>query len=716
MRARMRRSLIRTSRLICLTSLIELSACSQMDPRLPHQLPAPAIPNAPLVGAQLGGAQAAPVKAEPDTAGRMLSAPTWANAQRLDAFAQASLERAKAALARVQAGSSDPKALLADFDTAFLEVDTASGLFALLVEVSPDAAVREVAAKRDEEIARFRAEVWLDQKVYDQLSKLDAATVASIDPLMPRFLERSLADFRLAGVGKDEVARARLAAIQGDIKKLSQAYSEKLNQDTRTLEVDPAKLADMPKDWLASHAPNAAGKVAITTDYPDFYPVLEYAADDATRRQLWDLSAARGMPENATTLKQILTLRKEAATLLGKANWAAFSVQDGMAKTPETVSDFIEGIATAARARSDKDIARALLTKRAKDPNANAIEVWDRFYFAGLVKKEDADFDSEAVRPYFPYTAVKDGVFALYGELFGVTFERIPDAISWSPKVEAWSMLRDQEELGRFWLDMHPRADKFKHAAMFPIQAGLSGDRAQMPWAALVCNFPEPGAGGEDDKALMTHDDVVTFFHEFGHLVHHLSARGPTVKLAGDNEGDFIEAPSQLLEEWAWRPEILQRFAKHVDTGEPIPADLVAKMKKADSFGRGMDLMRQIYLSAFSWFIHVEDPAALDLEAFTTAMYKRYSPYPRPEIDQLYANFGHLTDYSSNYYTYQWSLAIAKDLFTRFAANPMDPAVAADYRTKVLAAGATKDAADLVADFLGRPQNLDAYRAWISSE
>lgn len=274
-------------------------------------------------------------------------------------------------------------------------------------------------------------------------------------------------------------------------------------------------------------------------------------------------------------------------------------------------------------------------------------------------------------------------------------------------------MKAGDEELGRFWLDMHPRADKFKHAAMFPIQTGLSGARAQMPFGALACNFPEPKEG---DKALMLHDDVVTFFHEFGHLIHQLMGRGPTVKLSADNEGDFIEAPSQLLEEWAWRPEILQRFAKHVDSGEVIPTELVLAMKKADDFGRGMNLMRQIFLSAYSWFIHVEDPAALDFEAFTAAMYDKYSPYPRPEVDKLYASFGHLTEYSSNYYTYQWSLAIAKDLYTRFAPNPMDPIVAADYRAKVLAPGATAPSDELVKNFLGRDRNLDAYRAWISQK
>jgi len=681
-----------------------------MDPRLPEQLPAPAVPNAPptVTGDQ---PPPPPPPPEPDTAQRMLMAPAWDDAARLDAFGAQALSRAREALAAVQGGNADAAQLLADFDRIFGELDTAGGLFGLLVEVSPVAAVREVAATRDQEIARLRAEVWLDRKVYDALSKIDPA---GLDPLMQRFLSRSLTDFRLAGVDKDEPTRARLAAIQGDIKKLSQDYGVRINEDTRVVKVPAERLADMPKDWLASHAPDAEGQIAVSTDYPDYFPVLEYAADDATRKALWEAYSARGMPDNAKVLRDILTLRKEVATLLGQPDWAAYSVQDAMARTPETVTTFIEGIAAAARPRMEQDLSRTLVAKQQRDPAATAVEVWDRFYYTGLVKKQDAAFDSEAVRPYFPYTRVKDGIFALYGELFAITFERLPDAVVWAPGVEAWRAVgADGAELGRFWLDMHPREGKFKHAAMFPIQTGLSGPRAQDAWAALVCNFPTPT---DTDAALMGHDDVVTFFHEFGHLIHHLLARGPTIKLSADNEGDFIEAPSQLLEEWAWRPEILARFARHHDTNEPIPEALVLAMKKADGFGRGMDLMRQIFFSAYSWFLHVEDPAALDFEAFTTAMYARYSPYPRPEVDQLYASFGHLTDYSSNYYTYQWSLAIAKDLYTRFANNPMDPAVAADYRSQVLAAGATKDAAELVRDFLGREQRLDAYRAWITSE
>ncbi|MBL8785912.1 MAG: Zn-dependent oligopeptidase [Deltaproteobacteria bacterium] len=504
------------------------------------------------------------------------------------------------------------------------------------------------------------------------------------------------------------------------MKRLSQEYGANVNTDTRTVKLAAAQVADLPKDWRDAHSADAEGNVSVKTDYPDYYPVMEYAADEAARRALWEAQIDRGMPKNVEVLKSILKLRKEAATLLGEPSWAAYAVRDAMAKTPEAVTAFIAEVAEAARPRAERDVARALVAKQKVHPEAKALEVWDRFYYQGVVKKEDLAFDSESVRPYFPYTAVKNGIFALYGELFGVTFRPIAGAPTWAPEVEAWEMLDGDGQsgmvLGRFWLDMHPRADKFGHAAMFPIQTGLSGKHAQIAWASLVCNFPAPSP---TDKGLMGHDEVVTFFHEFGHLIQHLLARGPTVKLAGDIDFDFIEAPSQLLEEWAWTPNILQRFARHVDTGEPIPADLVKRMKDADAFGRGMDLLRQIHLSAFSWFMHVEDPAALDFEAFTTAMYQKYSPYPRPEVDHLYANFGHLTDYSSNYYTYQWSLAIAKDLFTRFESGDgsglVNLAVSADYRKKLLEPGATRDINAMIEDFLGRPRNLEAYRKWIAN-
>ena len=215
----------------------------------------------------------------------------------------------------------------------------------------------------------------------------------------------------------------------------------------------------------------------------------------------------------------------------------------------------------------------------------------------------------------------------------------------------------------------------------------------------------------------MEHSQVVTLFHEFGHLIHHLLARGSDwVTLSGINvEWDFVEAPSQLLEEWAWNPTVLARFARHHKTNEAIPEALVEKMKAASEFGKGLHIMRQIFYQAMSFYLHNRNPAKMELVGFTKQMQRKYSPYPYVEGTHVYASFGHLNGYSSMYYTYQWSLALAKDIFTKFAANGiLDPKTAQDYREKILRPGGTKDAKALVSDFLGRESNLDAYKKWIA--
>ncbi|MBT9558377.1 MAG: peptidase M3, partial [Myxococcales bacterium] len=336
------------------------------------------------------------------------------------------------------------------------------------------------------------------------------------------------------------------------------------------------------------------------------------------------------------------------------------------------------------------------------------------------VREEKYGYDSQETRQYFPYTAVKNGVLDTYADLFGLVFERATDIATWHPDVEAYRLRKSTsgqrgdgkgQILGVFYLDMHPRDDKYKHAAMFPMQTGLATGR--LPIASLVCNFPNPTSG----DALMEHQDVETFFHEFGHLLHQLLAsRASFVNLGGIAvEWDFVEAPSQILEEWAWSHEVLARFAKHVKTGEVIPVSLVEKMGRSDEFGKGAETMRQLFFAAYSYFLHERDPAKVDLEAFSDEIFAKFSPYARVPGDRIYCNFGHLIGYSSAYYTYQWSLMIAKDLFGRFAkAGIMDRATAQAYADTILAPGGLKDSVDLVQDFLGRPFSLDAYRAWLS--
>jgi thimet oligopeptidase len=328
------------------------------------------------------------------------------------------------------------------------------------------------------------------------------------------------------------------------------------------------------------------------------------------------------------------------------------------------------------------------------------------------VRKANYDFDSQSVRPYFAFDRVKQGLFDVTSKLYGVTYRSV-SVPTWDKSVEAYEMLENGSVIGRFYLDMHPRKDKYNHAAEFPIRSGVTG--RQIPEASLICNLPggEPG-----DPGLMTHDDVETFFHEFGHLVHGLvSGRHAWIGISGiSTEQDFVEAPSQMLEEWTWDPKTLQTFAKHYQTNQPIPTELVTRMRRASEFGKAMNVRTQMVYAKLSLSIYDRDPKNVDTNAMVKDLINRYTKTPYVEGTHFQASFGHLDGYSAVYYTYMWSLVIAKDLFTRFAAEGLPAADACRaYRDTVLAAGGRAPAKDLVRDFLGRDYTFEAYKAWLDS-
>jgi len=318
------------------------------------------------------------------------------------------------------------------------------------------------------------------------------------------------------------------------------------------------------------------------------------------------------------------------------------------------------------------------------------------------------------VRPYFPFDRVKQGLLDATARLFGVTYRRLDNAPVWDPAVEAYEMLEDGKMIGRFYLDMHPRPNKYNHAAEFGIRSGVTG--RQVPEAALVCNLP---GGQPGDPGLMTHDDVETFFHEFGHLVHALlSGRHQWIGISGiTTEQDFVEAPSQMLEEWTWDPATLATFAKHHETNQPIPEPLVRQMRRASEFGKALNVRQQMMYARLSLSVYDRDPKTLDTTALVKHLTNTLTPFPYVEGTHFQTSFGHLDGYSAVYYTYMWSLVIAKDLFSQFdRTNLLAPAVARKYRETILAPGGSKPAATLVADFLGRPFDFKAWEAWLNKD
>jgi thimet oligopeptidase len=353
-----------------------------------------------------------------------------------------------------------------------------------------------------------------------------------------------------------------------------------------------------------------------------------------------------------------------------------------------------------------------LLERKKKDvPGATQVEPWEHQYYEERVKAEKFGFDSQAMRPYFEYGRVKQGVMDVTAKLFGIRYQRVTDATVWHPDVETYDLFEGDTLLGRIHLDMHPREGKYKHAAEFGMTTGRAG--RELPEAALVCNFPRPGE-------LMQHSEVETFFHEFGHLLHEIfagrQARGGISGIR--TEWDFVEVPSMLLQEWALDGEVLASFARHHETNEPIPAALVQQMKAAREFGIGLDTRRQFFLSAVSLSFH-DRPPGFDPVEVLKAEQQRFLPFRREWVDGTHfeLGFGHLDGYSAAYYTYQWSTVIAKDLLTRFRAKGLlDATVATEYRKTVLEPGGSKEAGALVEAFLGRPYTFAAFQNWLDGK
>ena len=622
-----------------------------------------------------------------------------------EAFARASqadLNRARAAVERLQ--SARPSlATLKAWDEATLAMSDASARASLLRSVHPEAAMREMGERCEQEAEALATAMALDPEIYRPLSRVDAS---GEDEGTRWYLFRVLRDFRRAGVDKDDPTRARVRELNEELVRIGQQFQRNIRDDVRKIEVDRSELEGLPEDYVRAHASGV-----ITTDYPDYIPFMTYARSSSARERLFRVYRQRAHPQNLEVLSRLLSRRHELARLLGYPSWAAYVTEDKMIGSAQAAADFIERISAAAQDRAGKDYAVLLARKRKDDPAAERVDAWDSEAVKERVRAEQLGFDSQSVRPYFELGRVMEGIFQTTARMFGIEYRR-SDAPVWHPEVTAWEALEQGRVLGRFFLDLFPREGKYKHAAQFTLASGVAG--AALPEGALVCNFPRPG----NEPALLEHSEVVTFFHEFGHLLHHLF--GGHTRWAGVSgvrtEWDFVEAPSQMLEEWCWDASVLQRFARHHRTGEPIPAPLVERMRAADEFGKGLRVRQQMFYAATSLRFHDRDPSGLDTTALAAELQERYTPFRHVEGTYFQESFGHLEGYSAMYYTYMWSLVLAKDLFGVFKREGLlDRAAAARYRRSILEPGGSRPAVELVKQFLGREPSFDAFASWLQS-
>lgn len=598
---------------------------------------------------------------------------------------------------------------LADYDALFAPLSRLGGRISLYVRAHPEPAMREVCTQFEQELSELQTEVSLDRELYKRLQELKPTEEASLQER--RLLAHALRDFKRAGVDRDEATRERLRELQQEMVVVGQEFNINIIQASTEfcIEAGHAGLAGLPEDFIAAHPEREDGSVVISTDAVDRIPFMTYAEDDELRRRYLYVCSNLAREVNPPVLRRLLELRHEMATLLGYAHWADYVTEDKMVKSALAAGDFLKRVIASVAPRSAQDFEALLEEKRRTQPGASEVFEWESAFLAERVKRRLFAYDSQEARPYLAYDKVRDGILEVSASLYGVSFVEVLDADVWHASVQCFDMLDGEEPIARFYLDMHPRADKFKHGAMFPLISGPSGG---LPEGALMCNFPEPSAS---DPGLLQHSEVTTFFHEFGHLLHQLFA-GHQSRFGFSGiacEFDFVEVPSQMYEEWARDPGILARFAHHHQSGEPIPEELVQRMRAASSFGLGLGTMRQMVFASLSLAYYDRDPAQVDLEAMMIETKARLVSISQQEDTHFYASFGHLNGYSAIYYTYMWSLVISKDFLGRFEPDLLSTEVASEYRAKVLEQGGAKDAEEMVEDFLGRPYAFEAFERYL---
>ena len=632
----------------------------------------------------------------------------------LEAWVEARLAQHRTALSALLAISAPrtPENTLRAYDNAIAELAVAGAETGLLHSVCEEKLVRDSTEGLLQKIAQAGVDLSLNRDIYHALAQVD---VSGADAATRHYLDRTLLQYRLAGVDKDDATRARIKELQDQATLLALTFARNVQEGGNRVEVeDAAELDGLPLDFLAAHPPNESNRIVLTTDFPDYLPVMTFARSCDLRRRMFQAYQTRAYPANRQVLLDLLKVRQEMATILGFAHWADLATADQMMESAANMQAFLDDLDQASRAGAEKEYAMLFRFAQSIEPQLTQIDNASRGYWLEQYRRAAFDFDSQSVRPYFPYAHVEAGVLETAEKLFQVKFRRIEKSDGWSSSVCAWDVWDGTELAGRFYLDMHPREGKDKWFSAHPLVPGICG--RQLPVAALICNFPEPKEG---NPGLMQYSDVVTFFHEFGHLMHALlGGRQDWAGISGiSTEGDFVEVPSQMLEEFFRDPRLLAGFAHHYQTNEPIPAELVLKMNRAGAFGRADWVRTQLFYTTYSLKTHAMNPDDLDPDELLRSLYARFLPYAWVDGNRMYASFTHLTGYSSNYYTYLYDKVIALDFFSQFPREALlDSPVAMRYRRAVLEPGGSMAGREIVREFLGRGQSNDAFTAWIGEE
>ncbi|MFU0842746.1 MAG: oligopeptidase A [Burkholderia sp.] len=635
-------------------------------------------------------------------------------------------EELKSAIAHATAPGTEATwdAVCVPLEEASLRFSRAWGAVAHLQSVVDTPALREAYNAELPAVTQLFIDLSQNEALFAKYKAIEASKgFAALSPARQRIIRREIRDFRLSGADLPAPERARVKEIGEKLSLLSQKFSENLLDATNAWDMvlpDTKRLKGIPADTLALFAAQAkaAGKEGwrLTLQFPSYLPVMRYADDRSLRETVYRAFSTRasefdgGKFDNTPLISEILKLRAEEAKLLGFKNYAEESLATKMAETPEQVIAFLRDLAKRSKPYAEKDMAD-LREFAAKELGIADLKPWDQAYAAEKLREARYSYSDQEVKRYFTEPTVFKGLFALVGKLYGIEI-RPAEASVWNPDVKFFEIWKDGGKIAEFYADLYAREGKRSGAWM-------DGDRTrcvfrgklQTPVAYLVCNFA-PGVGGK--PATLTHDEVTTLFHEFGHCLHHLLTAQTEAEVSGINgvEWDAVECPSQFMENFAWEWEVVEGLTSHVDTGEKLPRALFDKMLAAKNFEAGMQSVRQVEFALFDMLLHTEyDPSKETVQDVLDRVRREVAVSFPPAYNRFPQSFSHIFagGYAAGYYSYKWAEVLSADAYGAFEEEGvLNPKTGERFLKEFLSRGSSRDAMESFVAFRGRRPTIDA--------
>lgn len=622
-----------------------------------------------------------------------------------EAEARVKLEKDLATLIAIPQAERTFENTIMGYERAFDNYGNALGMSGFLSYVSTDKKFRDAANDLQMQISQYMVDVATRRDVYKAIREY-TDTNPRLDPVQAKLVKEMLIGFKNSGMDLNDADLEKFKALNKEKAEYIIKFDKNIQEYKDPLAVTQEQLQGLGEDYIQKLSKTDDGKYLVTLDYPDYVPFMQNADDEQARKELEFKFNRRGGQENVELLEKTLTLRREIARLLGYKNHAELRLEDRMAKNPKTVMAFLKDLQKKLKPLGKKEDKEMIAYKNSKTgKNSRTLYSWESGYWSNKFRKENLELDSEKIKEYFPSQVVIDGMLDLFGGVFGITFEPV-DIPVWHPDVKAFK-IKDKasgELVAYFYMDLYPREGKYKHAACFGLVEGEEKQDGtyQIPFVAIVANLNKPSG---DTPSLLKHSEVETLFHEFGHVLHNALTKAKYSAFSGTSVSwDFVEAPSQMLERWAWDPQVLKKISRHYQTGESLPDDLIKRMIAAKNFGAGGMYLRQDFFAQYDMTLHTADTTPDTTKLYFELTKKiRGLPLTKGTIPQ--ASFGHIMGgYDAGYYGYLWSEVIAEDFFGEFKKNGIfNPETGLKFRREILEKGGTLDEEKMVENFLGRP-------------